>query len=70
MGQKKGDLNANISQYLYNLAIKYTTEAYICVKIAYYVREISLITVIYKRIGKFWYITQSDLNSCKWRYFN
>ena len=29
-----GGLNANISQYL---AIKYTTEAYICVKIAYYV---------------------------------
>ena len=28
--------------------------------------EISLITVIYKRIGKFWYITQSELNSCKW----
>ena len=27
--------------------------------------EISLITVIYKRIGKFWYITQSELNSCK-----
>ena len=23
--------------------------------------EISLITVIYKRIGKFWYITQSEL---------
>ena len=35
MGRKKGGgLNANISQYL---AIKYTTEAYICVKIAYYV---------------------------------
>ena len=32
--------------------------------------EISLITVIYKRIGKFWYITQSELNSCKWRYFH
>ena len=31
--------------------------------------EISLITVIYKRIGKFWYITQSELNSCKWRCF-
>ena len=30
--------------------------------------EISLITVIYKRIGKFWYITQSALNRCKWRY--
>jgi type IV secretory pathway TraG/TraD family ATPase VirD4 len=30
--------------------------------------EISLITVIYKRIGKFWHITQSELNSCKWRY--
>jgi hypothetical protein len=28
--------------------------------------EISLITVLYKRIGKFWYITQSELNSCKW----
>jgi hypothetical protein len=27
--------------------------------------EINLITVIYKRIGKFWYITQSELNSCK-----
>ena len=35
--KKKGEgLNANISQYL---AIKYTTEAYICVKIAYYVRN-------------------------------
>jgi len=32
--------------------------------------EISLITVIYKRIGKLWYITQSELNSCKWRYFH
>ena len=32
--------------------------------------EISLITVIYKRIGKFWYIAQSELNSCKWRYFH
>ena len=31
--------------------------------------EISLITVIYKRIGKDWYITQSELDSCKWRYF-
>jgi hypothetical protein len=31
--------------------------------------EISLITVIYKRIGKFCYITQSELNSCKWRVF-
>ena len=30
--------------------------------------EISSITVIYKRIGKFWYITQSELNS-QWRYF-
>jgi hypothetical protein len=30
--------------------------------------EISLITVIYKRIDKFWYITQSELDSCKWRY--
>jgi hypothetical protein len=29
--------------------------------------EISLITVIYKRIGKFWYITQSELNN-KGRY--
>ena len=36
MGRKKGGLNANISWYL---AIKYTTEAYICVKIAYYVRN-------------------------------
>ena len=36
MGRKKGGLSANISQYL---AIKYTTEAYICVKIAYYVRN-------------------------------
>ena len=35
-GTKKGGLNANISQYL---AIKYTTEAYICVKMAYYVRN-------------------------------
>ena len=35
MGRKKGGgLNANISQYV---AIEYTTEAYICVKIAYYV---------------------------------
>jgi hypothetical protein len=25
--------------------------------------QISLITVIYKRIGKFWYITQSELNA-------
>jgi hypothetical protein len=25
--------------------------------------ETSLITVIYKRIGKFWYITQSELNN-------
>jgi hypothetical protein len=32
--------------------------------------EISLITVIYKRICKFWDITQSDLNSYKWRYFH
>jgi hypothetical protein len=32
--------------------------------------EIGLINVIYKRIGKFWYITQSELNSCKWRYFH
>jgi hypothetical protein len=32
--------------------------------------EISLITVKYKRIGKFWYITRSELNSCKWRYFH
>ena len=32
--------------------------------------ETSLITVIYKRIGKFWYITQSELNSGKWRYFD
>jgi hypothetical protein len=31
-----GRLNANISWYL---AIKYTTGAYICVKIAYYVRN-------------------------------
>jgi hypothetical protein len=30
----------------------------------------SLITVIYKRIGKSWYITQSELNSCTWRYFD
>ena len=59
-------LNANISYYL---AIKYTTEAYIRVKIAIML-ETSLITVIYKRIGKFWYITQSELNSCKWRYFH
>jgi hypothetical protein len=27
--------------------------------------EISLINVIYNRIGKIWYITQSELNSCK-----
>ena len=33
---KGGGLNANISQYL---TIKYTTEAYICAKIAYYVRN-------------------------------
>ena len=32
--------------------------------------EVTLITVIYKRIGKFWYITQSELNSCKWRCFH
>jgi len=32
--------------------------------------EISLITVLHKRIGTFWYITQSELNSCKWRYFH
>jgi hypothetical protein len=32
--------------------------------------KISLITVIYKRIGKFWYIAQSELESCKWRYFH
>ena len=31
--------------------------------------EINLITVIYKRIGKVWYITQSELDSYKWRYF-
>ena len=31
--------------------------------------EISLITVMYKTIGKFWYITQTELNTCKWRYF-
>jgi hypothetical protein len=30
--------------------------------------EISLITVVYKRIGQFWYITQSEFNMCKWRY--
>jgi hypothetical protein len=36
MGRKKGGLNANISKYL---AIKYTTEAYICETIAYYVRN-------------------------------
>jgi hypothetical protein len=64
MGRKKGRLNANISLYL---AIKYTTEVYIYVLI---MLEISLITVIYKRMGKFWYITQSELNSCKWRYFH
>ena len=34
--KSRGGLNANISKYL---AIKYTTEAYICVKIAYYVRN-------------------------------
>ena len=34
--KKGGGLNANISQYL---ALKYTTEAYICVNIAYYVRN-------------------------------
>ena len=56
MGQKKGGkLNANISYYL---AIKDTAEAYICV-------DISLITVIYKRISKLLYITQSEVNSCK-----
>jgi hypothetical protein len=32
--------------------------------------EISLINVIYKRIGKFWYITQTEHNSSKWRYFH
>ncbi len=34
--KKRGWLNANISWYL---AIKYTTEAYICAKIVYYVRK-------------------------------
>ena len=48
----------------YLASIEYLTEAYICVKIAYYL-EISLITVIYKRIGKFWYIKQSELNNSK-----
>jgi len=32
--------------------------------------EISLITIIYKRISKLWYITQTELNSCKWKYFH
>jgi len=32
--------------------------------------EFSLITVICKIIGKVWYITQSELNSYKWRYFH
>ena len=32
--------------------------------------EINLITAIYKKIGKFWYITQSELNSYKWRCFH
>jgi len=32
--------------------------------------KISLITVINKGISKLWYITQSELNSCKWRYFH
>ena len=27
--------------------------------------EISLITITYKRISKLWYITQTELNSCK-----
>ena len=37
MDKKRGGrLNANISQYL---AIKYRTEAFICVKIAYYARN-------------------------------
>ncbi len=67
MGRKKGGgLNANISYYL---AIKYTTEAYYVLRLLIML-ETSLITVIYKRIGKFWYITQSELNSCKWRYFH
>ena len=35
--QKMGGLNAIISLYL---SIKYTTEAYICVNIAYYVRNL------------------------------
>ena len=34
--KKGGGLSANMSWYL---AIKYTTEAYVCVKIAYYVRN-------------------------------
>ena len=61
-GTIKGALNANISQYL---AIKYTTEAYIYVLKLLIMLEISLITVIYQRIGKFWYMTQTELNSSK-----
>ena len=43
---------------------------HICVLTLLIMLEISLITVMNKRIGKFWYITQSELNSCKWRYFH
>jgi hypothetical protein len=32
--------------------------------------EINLITVMHKKIGKVWYIKQSELNSCKWKYFS
>jgi len=32
--------------------------------------EINLITIIYERISKLLYITQAELNSCKWRYFH
>ena len=42
----------------------------VCVLKLLIMLEIGLITVIYKRIGKFLNITQSEHNSCKWRYFH
>ena len=41
----------------------------VCVLKLLIMLEIGLITVIYKRIGKFLNITQSELNTYKWRYF-
>jgi hypothetical protein len=45
--------------------IKHTTEVYIYVLKLLIMLEINLITIIYKRISKLWYITQAELNSCK-----